>query len=83
MIRDPKHPRSHATISPVNPEDVPRRTDLLHAAMPSVIGTLESGRDVLVHCVSSFHRAPAVVAALFKKICGVKAQVHVNSFAVV
>ena len=37
-------------------------------ALPMVRETLEEGKDVVVHCSQSYHRAPAVVAAFMQEL---------------
>ena len=40
-------------------------------AAPQIEKTLESGKDVVLHCRESYHRAPIVVAATLARLCGV------------
>ena len=44
-------------------------------ALPLVEKTLEAGKDVLVHCKESYHRAPIAVAAFYRQTTGIGYQV--------
>ena len=45
-------------------------------ALPLVEQTLEAGKDVLVHCRESYHRAPICCAAFVYMLCGVDYKVE-------
>ena len=59
--------------------DVLRHPDFMRT-LPAVRKCLEEGRDVLIHCRESFHRAPIVSACFIYMLTGTPYQVvHLSS----
>ena len=54
----------------VDARDTQGRQAALEAALPAVEAALREGKDVLLHCMNSFHRAPVVAAAFHKRLTG-------------
>lgn len=48
----------------------PSRQQRLTEALPRVAATLAQGRNVVCHCNGSYHRGPALAAAIMARLCG-------------
>ena len=59
----------------VDPRDGFHRQDQLDSAIGPISRALETGKDVLLHCNQSFHRAPVIGAAVCARVSGVSAKV--------
>ena len=54
----------------VDPRSERFRQRELDEAVPYIQEALESGHDVIFHCMQSFHRAPVTAAAAYRRVTG-------------
>ena len=59
----------------VDPRSERFRQRELDEAMPYIQKALDNGQDVIFHCMQSFHRAPVVAAAAYRRATGGSATV--------
>ena len=82
--RDAKYPASATSQIEVKHFDVrskEHRQEGFDSTWPAVLKCLLDGKDVLLHCQESFHRAPICWAAMYQRIAGVGYKVvHVIIF---
>ncbi len=60
----------------VDPRSSTYRQRELDQALPKIQEALLAGRDVIFHCNQSFHRAPVIAAAAYRRMTGGNAAVH-------
>ena len=78
--RDPRYPysatrdikKAHWNIRDPDPERLKKG---FHEVWLLVLECLLNGKDVLIHCQESFHRAPIAFACIFQAITGVSYKV--------
>ena len=68
--------RSQVNHLRVDPRSETFRQRELDQAMQPIQNALLKGKDVIFHCMQSFHRAPVTAAAAYRRTTGSSATVH-------